>query len=219
MNNEDKLRDLLRKVTGALYESRELNERLMAEKQEAEPIVIVSMGCRFPGGVASPEDLWRVVADELDVISDAPTNRGWDPETLIDPSGSFSYKGGFLTDAAAFDAAFFGISPREALAMDPQQRLVLEVAWETLERAGIPPKSLRGSRTGVWIGAYPQIGTPRAATVTEGYLITGSAGSVLSGRVSYVLGLEGPAVSVDTACSSSLVALHLACQSLRLGEC
>ncbi|MFC5059211.1 type I polyketide synthase, partial [Saccharothrix xinjiangensis] len=187
-------------------------ERTATRAAADEPIAIVAMSCRFPGGVASPEDLWRLVADEVDAISDFPTDRGW----------AASGTGGFLHDAAEFDAGLFGISPREATAMDPQQRLALECAWEVFERAGIDPASLRGSRTGVFVGALAQDYGPRmhrAPADFAGYLATGSTGSVLSGRIAYTFGLEGQAVTIDTGCSSALVALHNACQAVRSGEC
>ncbi|WP_373313905.1 type I polyketide synthase, partial [Kitasatospora xanthocidica] len=211
------------KIVEALRSSLVQNERLRQQNAKltaaaTEPIAIIGMACRFPGGVSSSEDLWQLVVDGVDAVSDFPTDRGWDLANLYDPEPgtpgrTYTKVGGFLHEAGRFDADLFGVSPNEALIMDPQQRVFLEASWEALERAGVDPTALKGSATGVFSGVNYHdygIGTDGDST---------SNGCFVSGRVAYTLGLEGPAVSVDTACSSSLVALHMAAQSLRSGEC
>ncbi|WP_327028959.1 type I polyketide synthase [Micromonospora sp. NBC_01740] len=223
---EDKLRDYLRRVTADLADAKQ--QLAVADERHHEPVAVIGMACRYPGAVTTPEQLWDVVAGEVDATGEFPTDRGWDLEKLYNPDPdaygtSYTRRGGFIDDPAGFDAPFFNMSPRQALATDPHHRLFLEITWEAFERAGIDPATVRGDRVGIWSGMmYDHYSTQFLGdmpTSVEGTLMVSSVPSVLSGRVAYTFGLEGPAVTLDTACSSSLVALDLAVQALRSGDC
>jgi acyl transferase domain-containing protein len=225
MTDQDKLVDYLRWTTAELHRTQQrLRE---AEERPREPVAVVGTACRLPGGTSTPEQLWELLDEGRDAVTDFPAGRGWDAEALYDPDpghlGTTSVRrGGFVAEAGEFDPAFFGISEAEAVAMEPQQRLLLELAWEAVESAGIDPTTLRGSRTGVYAGlAYHDYaaGLTYPPVDLMPYLGNGNAAGVASGRIAYALGLSGPAVSLDTTCSSSLVTTHLACRALRAGDC
>ncbi|MGW7492666.1 type I polyketide synthase, partial [Streptomyces sp. NPDC054786] len=226
MADDQKLLEYLKRVTTDLAQTRRRLQDF--EAREQDPIAIVSMSCRYPGGIETPQDLWRLVAEGRDAIGEFPADRGWDLGRLVggdggrDAGASLTHQGGFVRDVAGFDPGFFNISPREAQAMDPQQRLMLELSWEALERAGIAPDQVHGGQVGVFTGSgFQDYGDllNAAPEASAAYMGTAAVAAVIAGRVSYTLGLEGPAITVDTACSSSLVAVHLAAQALRDGEC